>query len=221
MGFRTSTHAFKLKDKQSEVDWNNFGPIVMGSGWGGHYGKHKVQGARSISTKAGVDHPITRGVDTIFAESDVYGIQTVSSDNATIILDAIVTKTLKEDSPVVAGKFPQPAAWLREYKWDDGRTGTAFCSTFGSSCDFEDPDLRRLFINAAIFLTGGEVPDKAEVDYITPFTASAYSFIRDKGYFEKLALNPSDYRKGSPLTGPKMSVLFQDKPKKKGPKSKK
>ncbi|MEM9079924.1 MAG: PVC-type heme-binding CxxCH protein [Verrucomicrobiota bacterium] len=224
IAFRTATHAFKTKQTTGNINWNNFGPLIVGDGWSGHYGKHKVEGARTKPrNKAASNHPILRSVGSIFAESDVYGVkpENVNDDNATILLDGLVTETLLPDSKVLEDKIPQPIAWLRTYKTPDGKPGTCFTTTMGASSDFDDENLRRLLINAAFFQTGLEVPAKADVSYIDPFEPSAFSFIRKKNYFKELNRFPTDYNYGaSPQTGPKLEVLFQKRPPKEAPKKK-
>ena len=96
-----------------------------------------------------------------------------------------------------------PLAWLREYTAPNGKTqGKAFCTTLGASTDFTDPDLRRMLVNAACFLTGIDVPDQADVDYLDPFEPTKYSAISDKTYYKQRNLKPGDYALGkSPATG--------------------
>jgi hypothetical protein len=211
-GFRTATHGFKTPRSTGGINWNRFGPDILGEGWVSHHGHHKHQGARSATGPGGQGHPILRGVETIFAESDVYGINAVTEMNATILLDAMVTATLLPDSAVIAEREPQPAAWLRTYATPQGGRGTAFCTTFGASCDFDDPNLRRLLINASFFLTGLEVPEEADVDYVDPFSPSAFNFNGKPDYYRNLDLKPADYAPGnSPQTGPALETLVQTK----------
>ena len=209
-GFRTATHGFKTRQTTGGINWTRFGPEILGEGWVSHHGRHKHQGARSVVGAGGKGHPLLRGVGSIFAESDVYGINAVTAENATILLDAAVTASLQSESAVIEDLSLQPAAWLRTYTTPQGGKGTAFCTTFGSSCDFDDDNLRRLLINAAFFLTGLEVPEKAEVAYIDPFSPSAFNFNSAKDYYQNLNLKPADYGYGkSPLTGPPLETLVK------------
>lgn len=195
-GFRTSTHAFKTKSKLGGINWSNFGPDILGEGWAGHYGKHRVQGARGIAERHTSNHPILRGVSEIFAESDVYGVKRVSRENATILIEGYVTENLLPSSAIVESKTRQPAIWLKDYQVDGGKKGTALCSTMGSSCDLDDESLRRLFINASYHLTGLDVPNQADVSYVDPFKPSQFAFLRQKGFFKKLNLKPADFGLG-------------------------
>ncbi|WP_163931899.1 PVC-type heme-binding CxxCH protein [Paraferrimonas sp. SM1919] len=205
IGLRTSTHAFHKKlGKQFDIDWKNFGAEVFGSGWAGHYGKHKIEGARSKINSAKQGHPILNGVDTIFAASDVYGIKTVNSENADILLHGVVTDSLDPDSKPVEGKQLQPLAWLRQYQLANAEKGQSFTTTMGAAMDFNDANLRRLIVNASYHLLDMDVPAKANVELVDAFSPSAYGFIRKEGYFKKKNFNVADYSFGnSPLTGPK------------------
>lgn len=201
-GFRTSTHAFKTKSKLGGIDWSNFGPSILGEGWVNHYGKHRVEGARGKIEKRNAKHPILNSVSDIFALSDVYGINRVKHGNSTILVHGVVTESLLADSADVPGKKPQPAVWLKKYKAPNGKPGQLVGSTFGSSCDLMNDGLRRLFINSAYFLTGLEVPKKAEITLVDPLIPSEFAFIRQKGYFKKLNLKPADFTWGkSPRIG--------------------
>ncbi|MGB6220827.1 PVC-type heme-binding CxxCH protein [Haloferula sp.] len=210
-GFRTSTHAFKTKGNQlGGIDWTNFGIDILGEGWVSHHGKHAVEGARGVPNEKHADHPILNGVSDVFAESDVYTVKRVSDENATILLDGVVTETLLPDSADVEGKPPQPAVWIRDYQAPQGKEGVAVCSTMGSSCDLDNEGLRRLFINVVFYLTGLEVPAKADVSYVDPFEPSRFQFIKDKNYFKKLGLKPADFGYGkSPMTGSPMKGLIE------------
>lgn len=221
IGIRTATHAFRGKNTTGGINWSSFGRDILGEGWVSHYGKHKVQGARSIVHEKNWRHQVLRGVETIFAESDVYEVkaENVNDENATILLNAVVTHSLDPASPTVPGLVPQPVAWVRKYKTPEGlREGRSFCTTFGSSCDFDDENLRRLLINAAFFLTNVDVPEKTDVSYIDPFEASAYTNHRTSDYYKELNLKPADYGYGSsPETGPSLEKLIQEGIEKAGP----
>lgn len=219
IGIRTATHAFKTKETTGGIVWNNFGRDILGENWVSHHGKHGVQGARSVVHTEG--HEILHGVGTIFAESDVYEVkaENVNDDNATILLTAAVTHSLDSASPNVPDMPLQPVAWLKEYRTPEGTAaGTSFCTTFGSSCDFDDENLRRLLLNAAFFLTGVEIPEKTDVSYIDPFQASAFRNHRTSDYYRALNLKPSDYDYGkSPETGPALEDMIRQGNEKAGP----
>ena len=142
----------------------------------------------------------------IFATTDVYGIANLDQKAATILLRGAVTASLDPKSENIGGQKNDPMmplAWMREYTAPDGMAkGKAFCTTLGASTDFTDEDLRRLIVNAALFLTGLEVPDKADVGFVDPFEPTGYSAIDAKDFYLKRNLKPADYGLGkSPATG--------------------
>ena len=198
IGFRTATHAFKSENNFGGFDWNNFGRNVIGDNWVSHHGKHKVQGGRGVIEVAHQDHPILNGVADVFTPSDIYGIQRVTSQNATILLRGAVTESIQPDSQSVAG--PQndpmmPLAWLRSYSAASDRKGRVFATTAGASVDFACEDLRRLVVNAAYHLTGLDVPARADVTPVDPFQPSFFGF-HPTGFFEKRRLQVSDFALG-------------------------
>ncbi|MGJ8723630.1 MAG: PVC-type heme-binding CxxCH protein [Roseibacillus sp.] len=200
IAYRTATHAFTGKGETDGFQWKNFGPKIVGEGWVSHHGKHKVEGARGVIEAANSDHPILTGVQNVFGPSDVYGVNAVTPENATILLRGEVTETLASDSKAVAAKNDpmQPLAWLREYTAPNGKTkGKTFATTMGASVDFLNEDLRRMVVNASIFLTTGDVPKQSDVTPIDGFAPTFYSFIKDKNYYKKRNLQPSDFALGS------------------------
>jgi len=219
MGFRTATHGFTGDSTYAGIKWSQFGQMVLGEGWAGHYGKHKKEGALGRLNPAFKSHPLLNGVSDFFGESDVYGVKAVTDKNAKILAHGIVTETLWEGSKEVAGKDPQPCLWVKDYQVPGGKKGEAICTTFGSSCDLDDENLRRVFINAAYYSTGLDVPKSAKVDYVDPFTPSAFLFNKGSDYYKNLNYKPEDYGWGkSPQTGPKMDTLT---PADQAPKAKK
>jgi hypothetical protein len=215
IGLRTSTHAFngKMADGGwTYGDWQKggFGLKILGETWVAHHGAHKKEGARGVIETANADHPVLNGVKDVFAPSDVYTVKNLTSD-ATILLRGAVTETLDPASKPVAGEKNEPLqalAWLREYTAPNGTTkGKAFCTTAGAAVDLVSEDLRRLVLNASYFLTGLEVPEKADVALIDPFYPSFFGFIKDETYWPGRNLKPADFGLGKsvPAMDPKGS----------------
>ena len=202
IGFRTATHAFngrgKFGDGDGAIGFGEFGRKVLGEQWVNHHGAHKREGARGVIEEANKAHPVLNGVGDVFAPSDVYGVIHLT-DADTVLLRAAVTETLDPKSPNVDGKKNdpmQPFAWLHTYVAPNGTKGQAFCTTGGASVDFVSEGLRRIVVNAAYHLTGLDVPEKADVDYVDPFYPSFYGFIRDKEWFKGLDMQTADYGLG-------------------------
>ncbi len=191
IGLRTATHGFRGK-------WGFFGLQVLGEKWVAHHGGHKRQGCRAVIEAAHADHPVLRGVKDVFAPSDVYTVKNLT-DDATILLRGAVTETLAPQSKPVEGKLNDPMmplAWMREYTAPGGTKGQAFCTTMGAAVDFMSADLRRLVVNAAYQLTGLDVPQQANVEFVDPFYPSFYGFIRDETFWATRNLHPEDFGLG-------------------------
>lgn len=206
IGFRTATHAFNGAGTFGDgISYGAFGPLILGEGWVNHHGLHKKEGARGFIEEKNADHPILNSVADIFAPSDVYGIRKVTEDRGDVILmRGAVTKTLAPDSKLVAAKNDpmQAFAWLHPYTASNGTRGTSFCTTAGASVDFVSEDLRRLIINAAYYLTGLDVPEKADVAYVDPFYPAFYGFISDKAFWPGQNMQPADYGIGKSPSAP-------------------
>lgn len=196
IGLRTATHGFRGK-------WGFFGRQILGEQWAGHHGGHKREGCRGVVDEKNANHPVLNGVEDVFAPSDVYGTRNLDLKTATVLLKGAVTKTLDPKSPNVEGKKNEPMqslAWIRDYKSPGGGKGKAFCTTMGASVDLVSEGSRRLVVNAAIHLTGLEVPKKANVEFVDPYYPSFYGFWkaknREDSIWYKRKLKPSDFGLG-------------------------
>lgn len=200
IGLRTATHAFRGGQKfTDDVSYDQFGRRILGEQWVSHHGRHKVEGARSVVEAGAADHPILQGVGSIFAPSDVYGVRHLT-DNDKVLLRGAITSSLDPESPNLEddprNKPMQALAWLHPWHVEGGKPGQSFCTTAGAAVDFVDADLRRLVVNAAIFLQGHEVPDSANVDFVDPFYPTFYGFINDKNYYSSRQMKPEDFALG-------------------------
>jgi type 1 glutamine amidotransferase len=194
IGLRTATHAFTGDAETNGIVWRDFGLNVLGEKWVAHHGRHLVEGARGVIEPGQADHPVLRGVGTVYGPSDVYTVSNLNPE-ATILLRGEVTATLAPDSPAVEGakNAPMmPLAWLRDYQVPEGKPGRAFTSTMGAAVDFLDEDLRRLVVNAAYHLTGLEVPERADVRVVDPYRPTFFGFVRGEDAYRKRNLRPSD-----------------------------
>lgn len=200
IGLRTATHAFRGGQKfTDDVNYDQFGRLILGEQWVSHHGRHKVEGARSVVEEAAVNHPILRGVGDIFAPSDVYGVRNLT-DKDTVLLRGAITESLDPESPNLTdddrNKPMQALAWVHQWQVEGGKPGTSFCTTAGAAVDFVDEDLRRLIVNASMFLLGHEVPQQAEVSFVDPFYPTFYGFINDKNYYSSRRIVPEDFALG-------------------------
>ena len=200
IGIRTATHAFRGPEAFGNISFDEFGLKVLGEQWVSHHGAHKKEGARGIIDEAHADHVILNGVADVFAPTDVYGVVHLT-DADQVLLRGAITETLDPESEILVDDERndplQPLAWLHEYTRPNGSgTGMSFCTTAGASVDFVNEDLRRMIVNAALYLTGRDVPNNADVDFVDPFYPSFYGFISDKGYWKDADMKPGDYGLG-------------------------
>ena len=80
-----------------------------------------------------------------------------------------------------------PLVWTRDYTWPNGKTTRALTSTIGAAVDLQSEDLRRLLVNACYWLTGLDVPPKADATPVREFKPSYFGY----GKFIK-HVKPSD-----------------------------
>jgi hypothetical protein len=101
VGLRTSTHAFFYrKNKNSpyvKYSWQDkefkggYGRQVFGETWINHYGHHQRESTRGLIAKGMENHPIVKGIDDIWGESDVYGITTLTGDSKPLVMGQVVS----------------------------------------------------------------------------------------------------------------------------------
>ena len=213
IGLRTATHAFRGKAKFESLACAEFGLKILGEKWVSHHGSHKHQGARGVVEEANKNHPVLNSVADVFAPSDVYGVVHLGAAD-TILLRGAVTENLDPASKPIPGDKNNPMmalAWLHEYTAPDGATkGTAFCTTAGAAVDLVSEDLRRIVVNAAFHLTGLEVPEKADVDYVDPYYPSFFGFVKTETLLKGAGLKPADYGLGKspPASDPPRSPAW-------------
>jgi hypothetical protein len=81
-----------------------------------------------------------------------------------------------------------PVAWTREFKNEAGKVNKIFTTTMGSATDLANEGFRRLVVNAALSLSGLEVPAKADVTLVGDFKPTMYGF---NGFTK--AVKPADH----------------------------
>ena len=190
LGLRTTTHAFNgLKGKYAYHNFNNkgedfvggFGRQVLGETWNprlgaGHYGSnHKFATAMHVVPKQ-KKHPVMAGVKDMHAMAGAYSARPMP--NSTILATNRVLESMKVGAKPIANKAPQPAAWVRTYKFKGGQEGRAFCSTQGASEDILSEGVRRMIINATLWCMEMEDVIKADADvsFVGPYNPSTFSF---------------------------------------------
>ena len=194
VALRTSTHAFNGFPKGSPWEsWNynnngGFGKRVLGETWVTHWGRHKVEATRGVIEPEARSHPVMRGVDSLFGDSDVY--EAYPPADATILARGLVLQTLAPDSPPASytktrvsdkqtqgvNDPPMPIVWTRMHRHEGGATSRVLTTTMGAATDLEDEGFRRLVVNGVYWGLGLDVPAKADVSYVDPYDPSFYGF---------------------------------------------
>jgi hypothetical protein len=214
IGLRTSTHAFNGLARGSRWEsWNynnqgGFGTRVLGETWVTHWGRHKEEATRGAIEQSQRSHPLLRGIDQLFGDTDVY--EAYPPEDATILVRGVVLKTLARDAPPADHRKvrardkqeqgvndpPMPVVWTRMHRNDNGTVNRILTSTMGSATDFEDEGLRRLVVNGVYWGLGLDVPSHADVRYVDEYVPSFYGF---DGF--RKGLRASDFALGKKVPG--------------------
>jgi hypothetical protein len=154
------------------------------------------QRRRGIIEESNKDHPILRGVENIFVETDVYTAKPPS--DAVVLVRGEVTETLDPSSNAVTGKKNDPMqaiAWVRERENEAGKTNRIFTTTMGAASDLVNEGLRRLVVNGVYWGLQIEVPKNADVTLVDPYTPSFYGFNTER---KNLKISDFEIGKGLP-----------------------
>ncbi len=199
LGLRTSTHAFNYrahKDspyaKYSFRDRDfagGYGRQVLGETWINHYGHHQRESTRGLVAPGAKNHPIVKGTEDIWGESDVYGITTLHGDCTPVIMGQVLSGMNHDDEPN-PDKKPLPVAWTKTYTGEQGKTARVFTTTMGHSFDFLSEGFRRLLVNASYWAMEMEdqIPARSKVDLVGEYRPNKIGY----GAFQK-GLKPSDH----------------------------
>ena len=200
MGLRTSTHAFnytKRKDspyakysfRNKEFD-GGYGRQVFGETWINHYGRHQVESTRGLIAKGMENHPIVKGADDIWGESDVYGITTLTGDCKPLVMGQVLAGMNPDDKPNEKKELV-PVAWTKTYTGDKGKTARVFTTTMGHSFDLNSEGFRRLLVNACYWgmEMDDKIPPKSKVDFVGEYNPSKIGMGK-----HKTGLKPSDHK---------------------------
>lgn len=188
IALRTSTHAFQFPGTSAYKNYNDFGKRVLGEQWVSHWGRHKSEAARGIIEPSAKDDPILRGVEDIFADSDVY--EAYPPEDAKILVRGQVLAGMKPGDPPADYKKTRasdrqeqgindpmmPVAWTRIFKNEAGNENRIFCTTMGAATDLQSEGLRRLVVNAVYWGLELEVPEQANVDCGPDYKPTMYGF---------------------------------------------
>ncbi len=200
VALRTATHAFtyrknknspyaKYSFRDKEFD-GGYGRQVLGETWAGHYGRHKRESTRGLIAKGMEDHPIVKGIDDIWGESDVYTIKTLTGDSKPLIMGQVLSGMDPRDRPNPDKKLV-PVAWTKTYTGEKGKASRIFTTTMGHSFDFKSKGFRRLLVNACYWAMEMEdkIPAKSKVTLVGEYKPNQIGM----GGFKK-GLKPSDHK---------------------------
>jgi len=200
VALRTATHAFNyrknknspyakysFRDKEFE---GGYGRQVLGETWAGHYGRHKRESTRGLIAKGMENHPIVKGIEDIWGESDVYTIKTLTGDSKPLIMGQVLSGMDPKDRPNPDKKLV-PVAWTKTYTGEKGKASRIFTTTMGHSFDFKSEGFRRLLVNACYWAMEMEdkIPDKSKVALVGEYKPNQIGM----GGFKK-GLKPSDHK---------------------------
>ena len=197
LALRTATHAFSYERHPNSpfarCDWRStewpggFGQQVLGETWVAHHGVHGQESTRGVVDGRQAGHPVLRGVGTIWGPSDVYTVKNLKPTD-TVLMHGLVLQGMQPDAGPNFAKSLMPIVWVRDHRWENGNTTRALTTTLGAAGDLASEDLRRLLVNACYWLTGLEVPARADAACVGEFNPSPFGF----GKFIK-AVKPSDF----------------------------
>jgi len=197
VALRTATHAFQYSrnpgSPYAHFDWRSrtwpggFGRQVLGETWVAHHGEHGRESTRGLVDGRHADHPVLRGVRTVWGPTDVYAVRHLRPTD-TVLMHGLVLRGMRPDAPPHYDKPLMPLVWIRDYTWPNGAVTRALTSTIGAAVDLQDENLRRLLVNACYWLTGKPVPEHADVTPVGEYRPSMFGFdrfVRDR--------KPADY----------------------------
>ncbi len=208
VALRTSTHAFRFlpDDQTSFAQYNHFGRRVLGEDWVSHWGANRKGATRGIVEPGAEHEPILRGVTDVFGDSGIY--ETHPTPDSKILMRGLVLKGMNPSDESASYRKARksdgveqdvnnpamPIAWIRTNINPSGTTNRVFCTTMGAASDLKNEGLRRMVVNATLWGFDLEIPAKADVRFVDPYSPTDYSF---EGF--RRGIRPADHALGIPL----------------------
>lgn len=183
IGLRTSTHAFKIPEGKtySRYSWDykgedflsGWGHQVLGQSWVGHYGKNHQQSTRIDIVDSKKDHPILRGVESIWVQAGGYVGKPTDGE---ILTQAQPLDGMTQDSPANKEMEPMPSEWTRTYEAGNGEKARVFTSLYGASEDLLNEGYRRMLVNACFWAIGIEdkIQPDLKVEFVGPYKPNTF-----------------------------------------------
>jgi len=203
LGLRTATHAFSYPKGATgpfvKYDWQSaewpggFGRQVLGETWVSHHGRHGVESTRGVINPEFKDHPILRGVEDIWAPTDVYTVTHLTGEDRVLVHGEVLEGMKPTDRPVSGPKNNpmMPLAWTRLFTGSQGKVSRVFCTTMGAAVDLQNEGFRRLLVNACYWGLGLEdrIPPRSNVGLVGAYTPLNFGFGK-----HRKGLRPSDLK---------------------------
>lgn len=191
LALRTSTHAFDYAPDSASAyrrygwrseEWpGGFGKQVLGENWVSHWGNHGSQATLGVVEPGAEGHPVLRGVGNLFGTSDVYEAFP-PADSEILVRGRVLSGMNSGDAPAAgrkktaAGKEQDLNDPMMPIVWVRRRENTVVTCTMGAATDLLDENLRRLLVNASLWMCGVPVPKKADVAFVGDYKPSAFGF---------------------------------------------
>lgn len=201
IGIRPSVVAFRTKPDSKFFKYSSsyggddfaggFGRQVLGETWISHHGQHGVESTRGIPVEDMRDHPILRGVESMWGRTDVYTVRSpIPHEGKVLVMGQCLQGMNPSDAP--SPKAQMPLAWIKDFPTPMGKA-RVFMTTMGDAQDFRDTSFRRMVVNACLWAVGLEeqIPPVSDVDLVGAFDPSPFGF----NAFKK-GLFPRDYAGG-------------------------
>ena len=142
IALRTASHAFDTRGNAPDghVEWRDFDHEVLGGNYHGHHGSGPI--TTVTAARGAENHPILAGMRLPFKSSgSLYETSPLSKTTMPLLIGTIPDKE------------PEPVAWTNMY-----RKGHIFYTSLGHSDDFDNPQFRKLLINAVFWVMNKPVP---------------------------------------------------------------
>ena len=146
VGLRTASHAFDTRGKHEpgQAEWPEFDRDVLGGSYHGHGGNAGGTDVQVVPERTG--HPILAGVEPKkwHSTGSLY-YTTPVADDATVLMTGALEDRV------------EPLTWVREHQG-----GRVVYTGLGHPDDFQDPQFRRLLVNAIFWAMDRRAPEVAK-----------------------------------------------------------
>ncbi len=142
IGLRTASHAFDARGAgpKGHLEWPGFDAEVLGGNYHGHYDRGITTVALPAQGTEG--HPILAGVEIpLKSTASLYQAGPLAKSATALLIGTIL------------GEKPEPIAWTNSYK-----NSRVFYTSLGSVEDFENPQFRRMLVNAVFWAMDRTAP---------------------------------------------------------------